>query len=75
MNKARREKLKDAIRYFDHGLEILDDALTEESDCLSNMPENLESSDRYMSLEDNVDTMESVYSDINEAKDQLEGLI
>ena len=60
---------------FEAGLDIVDDVIMEESDSLSNMPENLEGSDRYAEMEDNIDVLEDARSDIESAKNALEGLI
>ena len=75
MNNKRREKLSNAVKQIESGLSIVSDVLDEEADCLANMPENLEGSDRYAQLEDNVDVLESAYSDISDAKNSLEDLI
>lgn len=75
MNNKRREKLSNAVKQIESGLSIVSDVLDEEVDCLANMPENLEGSDRYAQLEDNVDILESAYSDISDAKNSLEDLI
>ena len=75
MNKRRREKLYRAISKIESGLSIVEDVLDEETDCLTNMPENLEGSDRYTQLEENVDILETAYSDINDAKEELTSLL
>lgn len=53
-------------------LNIVEIARDEEQDCLDNMPENLEYSDRYEKMENAVDKLEDAISSIEEARDALE---
>lgn len=51
MNRVRRELLKTANNYLEKASDLVSTALDQESDCLDNMPENLEASDRYEKME------------------------
>lgn len=55
MNKKRRGMVRDASVLLTRALDLIDRAKDEESDCLSNYPENLQSSDAYYNMEDAVD--------------------
>ena len=47
-------------------------ALDEEQDCLDNMPENLQESDRYQKMESAIENLESAVDSIDEAKASLD---
>lgn len=52
-------------------IDVVQDAKYEEESCLTNLPENLENSDRYESMEKAVDNLEDALGSIIEAKDYL----
>ncbi len=72
VNKARRESLRRAIAFLDAAQELTDNALVEEQDCLDNILENLEGSDRYSDMEDVVSNLESAVEYIEESKAKIE---
>lgn len=72
MNKARRKNLKQAMLYLDMAFNLVENARDDEQDCLDNMPENLEYSERYEKMENAVEKLEDAISSIEEAKDALE---
>ena len=72
MNNIRRKNLKKAMSYLDMAFHLVEDARDEEQDCLDNMPENLEYSERYEKMENAVDKLDDAISIIEEAKDALE---
>lgn len=72
MNNKRRSKIKEAIEHLERADTIVSNALDDEQDCLYNMPENLEGSDRYEQMEDAVYLLEQASNLIEEAKDKLE---
>ena len=52
-------------------MDIIENALNEEEDCLDNMPENLQDSDRCSNMEDAIDNMENSIELIEEAIEYL----
>ena len=71
MNKKRRATIKMAEKYLDMAADLIVDAKCEEQDSIDNMPENLQSSDRYIEMEDVVDSLEDAINSIDEAKDYI----
>lgn len=72
MNNKRRDLLKNAIMYLDKASEIVTTAYEQEQDCLDNMPENLQMSDRYEQMEAIIDCLEDAVADIDEARGKIE---
>lgn len=72
MNKNRRSIIKRASDYLDRALELIRDAKYEEQDALDNMPENLQNSERYETMESAIDALEDAISSIDEAKDCID---
>lgn len=72
MNKARRKSIRQAMSYLDMAFNLVESARDEEKDCLDNMPENLEYSERYEKMENAVDKLDDAVSSIEEARDALE---
>lgn len=68
MNKQRREIIRRAINLLESAHSLLQDALYEERDAMENIPENLQSSDRYEEMEQSVDFLEDAVSSVDEAK-------
>lgn len=78
MNNARRKRIKrmlDIVLDISNKCETLSslvqDILDEESESLSNMPENLEFSDRWQSISDAVDNLEDARDSINDMIENL----
>ena len=71
MNNKRRKLLRDVIASLKKCVEMISNIMDEESDSLSNIPENLEGSDMYSALEDNVDALEDVIDQIEESIEAL----
>lgn len=72
MNKRRREMLKSAIIFLDRASSIISNALDQEQDCLDNMPENLQTSDRYEHMEVAIDHLEEAVSHLDDARNRIE---
>lgn len=68
MNKQRREAIRRAVGFLDRARDLLQDALYDERDAMDNMPENLQSSDRYEEMDRAVDNLEDAVGSIDEAK-------
>lgn len=71
MNNKRREILRNAVRFLDSASNLISNALEQEEDCLDNMPENLQMSDRYEAMEAAIDHLEDASSLLDEAKDKI----
>lgn len=78
MNNSRRKKIRhmlDIVTDISNKCETLSslvqDVLDEESDSLSNMPENLEGSDRWQAISDAVDNLEDARDSINDMIENL----
>ena len=71
MNRKRREMVLSAISTLESAKDVLDDVLYEETDAMENIPENLQSSERYEKMEENVDILQDAIDDINEAIEKL----
>lgn len=54
--------------------EIIYSVHSEEEDALNNIPENLEDSDRYSEIEDNVDTLEEVSEGLAEVLEKIRSI-
>ena len=67
MNKKRRGKVCVAQGRLDDILRLIEEIKDEEEDCLSNIPDNLCSSDRYEEMESAVSTLEDVITSIETA--------
>lgn len=65
MNNKRRALLKKAIIYLDLAEDCVSRATDGEQDCLDNMPENLQYSDRYEKMESAVSSLEAALESIH----------
>lgn len=72
MNNVRRKKLKDAVVLLNRASEIVSNARSQEEDCLDNMPENLQMSDRCESMENAVDCLDDAETSIDDAISKIE---
>lgn len=72
MNKKRREMLGSAIALLDRASVIVNTALDQEQDCIDNMPENLQMSDRCEKMECAVEFLEDAVSCIEEATSKIQ---
>ena len=72
MNAARRAILKKAIASIEQAKGYVDQVYDDEYDALSNMPENLESSERYEKMENAVDTLEEIQDDLDDVLEKIE---
>lgn len=72
MNQKRREKLKRAVALLEEASDITSAALDDERDCLYNMPENLQDSERCEKMEQAVDKLEEALEQIDSARECIE---
>ena len=71
MNDKRRKRLSEASSLLSRVSDIISDVMYEEQDCLNNMPENLQYSDRYESMEAAVDRLNDALSELASVEDSL----
>lgn len=72
MNNKKRESLKYADTLLEQASEIVIKVLDEEQDCLDNMPENLQASEKYERMESAVEKLEEAMEHIEGAKYNIE---
>lgn len=72
MNNQKREKLKLARGFLSKASDIVSSVLDDEQDCLDNMPENLQYSDRYERMEAAISKLEDGLNSIEAAEECLE---
>lgn len=71
MNNKRRELLKSAISLLDRVSSIVNNAIDQEQDCLDNMPENLQMSERYENMEAAVECLEEAILHLDDARSRI----
>lgn len=71
MNDRRRSKIKEVIKLLDRASGILSDVSDEEQNCLDNMPENLQDSERCSKMENNIDLLELCIESITEMEESF----
>jgi len=71
LNNKRRASLKDAVALLDRAAAIIEQVAEQEQDCLDNIPENLQESDRYEAMETAVDCLEDAAADLESAKEKI----
>lgn len=69
MNKKRRELLKSAMPFLTQASSIIERAAEQESDCLDNMPESLQDTDRYEKMERAVENLEAALEHIENVRE------
>ena len=74
MNKDRRDRIKDTIIILSNCKNDIERIKDDEDDARSNMPENLETSEKYEQSEEASDALDDAMSDIQGAIDTLENL-
>ncbi len=57
MNKNKRAKLKEASDLISKAGSIVEGVMEDEQECLDNMPENLQGSERCSAMEEAIDNM------------------
>ncbi len=71
MNDSRRKELKRALGMLESAGLLICRAAEEEQDCLDNLPENLQGSERYEKMEEAVSLLESAAEEIESASDRI----
>ncbi len=74
MNNQRRKELRAALEEADNARSVIETCRDEEQECLDNIPENLQGSERYMVaeatmllLDEAVDSLEVAVTMVEEA--------
>lgn len=71
MNNKRRDTLRKAIETIDVVRLSIESVLDEEGDSLNNFPENLQMSDRYVSIENAVDCLDDAVDNLQQATESI----
>ena len=71
MNKQRRTKLKEANGFLNQAIRIISSVKDEEQDSIDNLPENLQSSERYAIMENAIDQLEEAIDNIEQASENI----
>lgn len=71
MNKLRRQRLDEAISLLEQARDIIDECKCEEEDYRDNIPENLQSSERYENADTACDCLDSAYDGIDDIIDNI----
>lgn len=71
MNKEKREILHSAISLIDSAINKVRSVEFSEQDSMDNMPENLQYSDRYESMENAVAALENAEQSLEDARDNI----
>ncbi|MBR2453373.1 MAG: hypothetical protein IKB35_00050 [Clostridia bacterium] len=72
MNKVRRKELQELYDIISEAKDRLEMLHDEEEEYMENIPENLQSSERYEKAEAAVSALESAISSLEEALDYIE---
>lgn len=72
MNNTRRKAIRKVIEELETLSSRIDDLRDEEQDYLDNIPENLQTSERYSDAETAVDNLDSAVNAVDEAISLLE---
>lgn len=75
MNNGRRERLRGAVAKLSDVYSIVDAVCDKEQDCMDNMPENLQGTERFERMEDAVDHLSEALEKLDEAKDYIQTAI
>lgn len=71
MNKRRREKLSSAMALLGKASDVISSVLYEEQDCIYNIPENLQGSERGMKMEKAVEELSEAIEYITNARESI----
>ncbi len=72
MNNRKRDLLKESKTLLGRASSLISQVLEEEEDCLDNMPENLQASEKYERMEDAIDKLESAIEHIDNAQEDID---
>lgn len=72
MNKKRRTLLASAKAMLESAANIIEQASEQENDCMDNLPENLQDSERYEKMEHAVANLDDALDHVRNAVDLVE---
>ena len=75
MNDKRRAKISDALLSISKTLVVLEAVKDDEEEALWNIPENLQTSDRYYEMEEHVNNLIEAIEKIEQGADCLNNII
>lgn len=75
MNKARRERISEAIEQLRSLRDELEELSEEEQEAFDNLPENLQYSNRGELMEEAIGALTEAYESIDDVIDNIEGVI
>lgn len=64
--------MKEAVYHLNRAQAIVESAVDQEDDALSNMPDNLQSTERYEKMENAIDKLNDASEKIDEARECIE---
>lgn len=71
MNNRKRDRLKTAMKMLEEASNIIDAVREEEEEALENLPENLQDSERYESMENNVERLQDSIESIEQLVESI----
>lgn len=75
MNKSRRNQLENLLESLKSSMDELQSIYEDEKDAFESMPENLQNSERYRQMEENVDILEIEMNNFDDIISHLEDII
>lgn len=75
MNNKRRTRLRSIEEDLSMALNLLNSIYDEEQDCMDNVPENLQDSERYSDMEACVEALDGAVYNLEEAIDSIKEAI
>lgn len=72
MNNQRRKRLKEAVDLIERATAVIEEIKDEEQEALENLPENLQESERAENMQECVDLLEEIQSDLEDKVAELE---
>ena len=75
LNNKRRTRLRSIEEDLGKALNLLNSIYDEEQDCMDNVPENLQDSERYSNMEDCVEALSEAVYNLEEAIGLIEEAI
>ena len=75
MNNQRRKQMAEVIRSIEDARNLLETIKDEEQEAYDNMPESLQEGEKGSAMSEKIDSMESVFDDLERAVDSLNEVI
>lgn len=75
MDVRRRNRLRDALKMLVSVITIVESVSDKEQDCMENVPENLQGTERFENMENAVDRLNQALEELDNAKEHIEAAI